>query len=147
MDHVEIWDKAKALLREELANVSYTTWIDQPLKPVYVVDDKLALEVISEFTEKTIRARYLSMITEAVSQVAGREMSVELMSVNPARRFGISLNPAENFTVFDLGAHARVNPEEFLSMGRSTPFAGDDVYGICRLTVCDGKIAYPYANN
>ena len=81
MDHVEIWDKAKALLREELANVSYTTWIDQPLKPVYVVDDKLALEVISEFTERTIRARYLSMITEAVSQVAGREMSVELMSV------------------------------------------------------------------
>ena len=81
MDHVEIWDKAKALLREELANVSYTTWIDQPLKPVYVVDDKLALEVISEFNEKTIRARYLSMITEAVSQAAGREMNVELMSV------------------------------------------------------------------
>ena len=75
------------------------------------------------------------------------EKLVELMSVNPARRFGISLNPAENFTVFDLGAHARVNPEEFLSMGRSTPFTGDDVYGICRLTVCDGKIAYPYANN
>ena len=48
MDHVEIWDKAKALLREELANVSYTTWIDQPLKPVYVIDDKLALEVISD---------------------------------------------------------------------------------------------------
>ena len=81
MDHVEIWDKAKALLREELANVSYTTWIDQPLKPVYVVDDRLALEVISEFNEKTIRARYLPMITEAVSQVVGREMSVELMSV------------------------------------------------------------------
>lgn len=52
MDHVEIWDKAKALLREELADVSYKTWIDQPLKPVYVTDDKLALEVISEFTEK-----------------------------------------------------------------------------------------------
>ena len=81
MDHVEIWDKAKALLREELANVSYTTWIDQPLKPVYVVDDRLALEVISEFNEKTIRARYLAMITEAVSQAAGREMTVELMSV------------------------------------------------------------------
>ncbi|MBR5301484.1 MAG: chromosomal replication initiator protein DnaA [Clostridia bacterium] len=81
MDHVEIWDKAKALLREELANVSYTTWIDQPLKPVYVVDDKLALEVISEFTEKTIRARYLSMIVGAVCEAAGREMTVELMSV------------------------------------------------------------------
>ena len=52
MDHVEIWNKAKALLREELANVSYTTWIDQPLKPVYCVDDKLALEVISDFKER-----------------------------------------------------------------------------------------------
>ena len=39
MDHIELWDKAKALMREELANVSYTTWIEQPLKPVYVVDD------------------------------------------------------------------------------------------------------------
>ena len=34
MDHVELWEKAKALIREELANVSYTTWIEQPLKPV-----------------------------------------------------------------------------------------------------------------
>ena len=81
MDHIELWDKAKALMREELANVSYTTWIEQPLKPVYVVDDKLALEVISDFNEKTIRARYLPMITEAVSQAAGREMTIELMSV------------------------------------------------------------------
>ena len=37
MDHVELWEKAKALIREELANVSYTTWIEQPLKPVYVL--------------------------------------------------------------------------------------------------------------
>ncbi len=80
MDHVELWNKAKALLREELASVSYNTWIDQPIKPVYVADDKLALEVISEFNEKTIRNRYLSMITNAVSEAAGRSMSIELMS-------------------------------------------------------------------
>ena len=80
MDHVEIWNNAKALLREELASVSYTTWIDQPLKPVYVADDKLALEVMSEFSEKTIRNRYLPMITSAVSEAAGRSMTIELMS-------------------------------------------------------------------
>ena len=81
MDHVEIWDKAKLLLREELNLTSFSTWIDQPLKPVYVVDDKLALEVISDFIENTVRARYLALITEAVSQAAGREMTIELMSV------------------------------------------------------------------
>ena len=51
MDHVEIWNRAKALLREELNSVSFNTWIEQPIKPVYVADDKLALEVISEFNE------------------------------------------------------------------------------------------------
>ncbi len=121
MDHVEIWDKAKALLREELANVSYTTWIDQPLKPVYVIDDKLALEVISDFNEKTIRARYLSMITEAVSQVAGREMSIELMSVKERIEWqerqkkeeqpaicGVNMfNPRSTFETFVVGSSNR----------------------------------------
>ena len=82
MDHVEIWNKAKALLSEELASISYINWIEKPLKPVYVADNKLVLEVISEFNEKTIRPRYLPMITTAVSQAAGREMIVELISVN-----------------------------------------------------------------
>ena len=81
MNHVELWERAKALLREELTEISYSTWIDQPLKPVYVADDKLALEVISEFNEKNIRARYMSLIVEAVSQAAGHEMNVDLLSV------------------------------------------------------------------
>lgn len=121
MDHVELWDKAKALMREELANVSYTTWIEQPLKPVYVVDDKLALEVISDFNEKTIRARYLPMITAAVSQAAGREMTIELMSVKeriewqerqkkedaPAMQ-GINMfNPKSTFDTFVVGSSNR----------------------------------------
>ena len=121
MDHIDLWDKAKALMREELANVSYTTWIEQPLKPVYVVDDKLALEVISDFNEKTIRARYLSMITAAVSQAAGREMTIELMSVKeriewqerqkkeeaPAMQ-GINMfNPKSTFDTFVVGSSNR----------------------------------------
>ncbi|MDO5377286.1 MAG: chromosomal replication initiator protein DnaA [Clostridia bacterium] len=121
MDHVEIWEKAKALLREELAGVSYTTWIEQPLKPVYVEDDKLALEVISEFNDKTIRARYLSMITEAVSQVVGREMTIELMSVseriawqerqkkeeqNPLQGVN-TFNPKSTFETFVVGSSNR----------------------------------------
>ena len=80
MDHVELWNNAKALLREELPIVSFTTWIDQPIKPVYVADDKLALEIISEFNEKTIRNRYLAMITNAVTEAAGHPMTIELMS-------------------------------------------------------------------
>lgn len=121
MDHVEVWERAKALLREELPNVSYNTWIDQPLKPVYLEDDTLALEVISEFNEKTIRARYLPIIAEAVSQAAGRETQVELMSVkeriewqeqrrkeDQAPLTGINtFNPKSTFDTFVVGSSNR----------------------------------------
>ena len=64
---------------------------------------------------------------------------VMLMSTNPSRRFGIEVN---GFTVYDLNKEYKVNPEEFATMGRSTPFTGNSVYGKCVATVVDGKIAY-----
>lgn len=68
------------------------------------------------------------------------EKLIEIMSVNPRRRF--SLPETEDFCVFDLEKEYTVNPEEFLSMGRATPFEGERVFGKCLLTVVDGKIAY-----
>lgn len=67
---------------------------------------------------------------------------VDLLHTNPCRRFGIEMDPSENFTAFDLNAEYKINPSEFLSMGRSTPFAGAQVFGRCKLTVANGRIAY-----
>jgi dihydroorotase len=71
---------------------------------------------------------------------------VELMSINPAKRFGFYCGlddgmPA-NFTVFDLDKEYEINPEEFVSMGRATPFEGWKVNGECLMTVCNGEIAW-----
>lgn len=75
------------------------------------------------------------------------EKLVELMHTNPRKRFGLSVGGTEigdvaDFTVFDFSEKYKVNPDEFLSKGRSTPFEGDEVYGKCLMTVCNGKIAY-----
>ncbi len=67
------------------------------------------------------------------------EKLVELMSENPRKRFGIEDN---GYTVFDLGHKYTVNPDEFLSMGKKTPFENCEVYGKCLLTVCNGQEAY-----
>ena len=64
---------------------------------------------------------------------------VALMSLAPSSRFGIEVN---GFTVYDLNKEYKVDPEEFATMGRSTPFANNSVYGKCVATVVDGKIAY-----
>ena len=61
------------------------------------------------------------------------------MSTNSSSRFGIEVN---GFTVYDLNKEYKVDPEEFATMGRSTPFANNSVYGKCVATVVDGKIAY-----
>ncbi len=72
--------------------------------------------------------------------VISMEKLIELLAVNPRRRFSI---PAGNdFTVWDLDAQETIEPESFLSKGRATPFAGHTVFGKCVLTVCDGKIVY-----
>ena len=68
------------------------------------------------------------------------ERLIKLMAINPRNRFGLA--ETNDFTVFDLNAEYTVNPDEFLSKGRSTPFEGDRVFGRCKLTVCDGKAVY-----
>ncbi|MBQ4510601.1 MAG: dihydroorotase [Clostridia bacterium] len=67
------------------------------------------------------------------------ERLIELMSENPRKRFGIEDN---GYTVFDLNQKYTVNPDNFLSMGKKTPFEGHEVYGKCLLTVCNGKEVY-----
>ena len=70
------------------------------------------------------------------------EKLVALLHDNPCRRFGIQMNPAENFTAFDLNDSYTIRPAEFLSKGRSTPFEGEQVYGKCKMTIAGGKIAW-----
>lgn len=69
------------------------------------------------------------------------EKLIELLAVNPRKRFGLPLEKA-GFTVFDLNEKYRIDPDRFLSMGRATPFEGREVYGRCVLTVCGGKAVY-----
>lgn len=65
---------------------------------------------------------------------------VELMSFKPKKRFGIDTE--NDFAVFDISEAYKIDPENFLSMGRATPFAGREVFGRCLLTVHNEKVVY-----
>lgn len=65
---------------------------------------------------------------------------VELMSFKPKERFGIDTN--NDFAVFEISEAYKIDPEDFLSMGRATPFAGREVFGRCLLTVHNEKVVY-----
>ena len=68
------------------------------------------------------------------------ERLIELLSTNPRKRFGIPLG--NEYTVWNLDKEFVVDPSEFLSKGKATPFAGWKLNGECLLTVCDGKAVY-----
>lgn len=68
------------------------------------------------------------------------ERAIELLSVNPRKRFNIPLGV--DCTVWNLNEKQVINPDGFLSMGRATPFENTEVYGKCLLTVCGGKTVY-----
>ncbi len=71
---------------------------------------------------------------------------VKALTTNPKERFKIG-NPLEvgnpaDFTVFDLEEEYEINPKDFLSQGKATPFLKEKVFGKCKITVCSGKIVY-----
>lgn len=65
---------------------------------------------------------------------------IDLIAINPRKRFKIPFG--NDFTVWDLNCNYKVNPDEFISMGKATPFESMSFYGKCVLTVANGKIAY-----
>ena len=71
------------------------------------------------------------------------ERLMELMVVNPRERFGIPLGL--DFSVWDLEETFTVDPRDFLSMGRATPFEGMELCGVNYLTVHGGKIVYKHS--
>ncbi|MBQ5357383.1 MAG: amidohydrolase family protein, partial [Oscillospiraceae bacterium] len=68
------------------------------------------------------------------------EKAIELLAINPRKRFGIK--QGNDFTVWNLEALEKVEPEKLLSMGKATPFEGWELFGKCMLTVKDGQIVY-----
>jgi dihydroorotase len=68
------------------------------------------------------------------------EKLIDLLVTNPRSRFGLPVGG--DFSVWDLEAEGIVDPQDFLSMGKATPFEGWPIQGKCLTTVCDGKQVY-----
>ena len=73
------------------------------------------------------------------------ERLIELMAINPRRRFG--LPKTDDICVYDLQSEYKIDPGEFKSKGKSTPFDGMTVSGKNLLTICGGKAVWNITEN
>ncbi len=72
-------------------------------------------------------------------EIITMERLMQLLVYNPRKRFRIPVG--NDFSIWDMKQTYIIEPEEqFLSMGKSTPFSGWRVWGKCMATVCDGKL-------
>lgn len=77
---------------------------------------------------------------------------VEKMSCSPAKLFGLpggtlSKGAAADVTVFDPDAEWTVEPSQFLTKGRNTPYAGMTLKGRAMCTIVGGNVVHRLAHN
>ncbi len=87
--------------------------------------------------ETAFQVMYTNLVKTGVITL---EKLIELMAINPRKRFNIPLGV--DYTVWDLEKDVTINSADFLSKGKATPFEGVPVQSECVLTVCNGKVVY-----
>ena len=102
--------------------------------------EKSAMGVVG--IETAFPLLYTNLVMTGIMSLEGL---IKIMSDAPRSRFGITTDPG--FTVFKIDEKYKIDPSDFVSMGKATPFEGDEVYGKCLLTVYNGKIVYSDIDN
>ena len=97
--------------------------------------EKSAMGVVG--LETAFPALYTKLVKTGIITL---EKLICLLHTNPSERFGIE-NKIEdgNFTIFDLSYKYTVNPADFKTKGRATPFTGMELCGKCLYTFYKGK--------
>ena len=94
----------------------------------------------SAFAIVGLETAFPVLYTELVKKnVITLERLVYMMSEAPRKRFGIE---ESGYSVWDLNCEYEIDPDRFLSKGKSTPFECKKVYGKCVLTVCGETVIF-----
>ena len=103
--------------------------------------EKSAMGVVG--LETAFAAVYTHLVKPGILSM---ERLMALLNGNAVKRFGFGTPLAEgqpaDLTAFDLDKPYVVDPERFQTMGRATPFAGMELYGLCLLTMINGEIVW-----
>ncbi|MEN8906062.1 MAG: chromosomal replication initiator protein DnaA [Clostridiales bacterium] len=112
----DIWGKTLNLLKNELTEISFNTWI-KTIKPISMEGTKFILGVPAEFNKGILESRYSNLIKNAVSQVSSKDLSIDFVIANQESKIHIKkdseivqekppvsiLNPKYTFDTFVIG--------------------------------------------
>jgi chromosomal replication initiator protein len=117
-----IWQRTLDLLRNELTEISFDTWI-KTIEPQTISPDTIELRVSTDFFKGILESRYYDLIKNAVKQVTSKEYSLKITtpsedmpnkssagsdSILGDENYSSVLNPKYTFDTFVIGNSNRL---------------------------------------
>ena len=83
---MDLWQKTLQLVRNEITDVSFDTWI-KAIEPVSIKGDQLYLCVPNDFTKSILEGRYTSLIFNAVKEISSRSYYITFVLTSEADKY------------------------------------------------------------
>lgn len=93
-----IWDAACKLMKQDMSEVTYSTWIASALKPLDFFGDQYYVEAMADYYHTFVVPRYSVMIGNALKQAAGRELKLSILTPRQAEEYRKGNNPVVQAT-------------------------------------------------
>lgn len=117
-----IWPKALELLKNELTEISFNTWI-KTIEPVSINSNSIELGVPSDFNKGILESRYMFLLQNTIRQVSSKDFDINIVIPSQANTrkpsnvntntqsdetFSSALNPKYTFDTFVIGNSNRL---------------------------------------
>ena len=95
VNYQAVWDSACQLMKAEMSDVTYSTWIAAALKPLGLNANRYYVEAATDFYHGFVVPRYSVMIGNAIKQVMGGEVQLNILTPKQAEDYRKGLNVTE----------------------------------------------------
>lgn len=129
----ELWHRAIELLKSELTEISFNTWINT-IEPISMNSNTISLGVPSDFNKGILDSRYSTLIKNAIKQITYKDYDIVFLgpSQENSRKYGQAdfngnneevaasiLNPKYTFDTFVIGNSNRFAHAAALAVAES----------------------------